>query len=110
MFREDDDGWCLALFHVESPEDVHSDCWEMHPFAEELVCCLDGGIRLVLRAARPGDSDEVVSLRPVHAVIVPRGHWHRLEFEQPTQLLAVTVRHGTELERTLGLTHPASDS
>jgi hypothetical protein len=42
----------------------------------------------------------------VHAVIVPRGQWHRFEFEQPTQLLAVTVRRGTELSGTLGLDNP----
>jgi hypothetical protein len=102
IFGEDDGEWCFALFHVESPEDVHSDCWEMHPLADEVVCCLQGGIGLVLRGARSVGSDDLVSLGPAHAVIVPRGRWHRFEFEQPTQLLAVTVRNGTELDGTLG--------
>jgi hypothetical protein len=95
---EHDGEWCLALFDVESSEDVHSDCWEMHPFAEEVVCCLKGGICLVLRSTGSGNSGETVHLRPVQAMIVPRAQWHRLEFEQPAQLLAITVRHGTELE------------
>ncbi|MYS54486.1 cupin, partial [Streptomyces sp. SID6013] len=38
--------WQIATFHVETNADVHADHWEMHPEAEEAVCCLIGGIRL----------------------------------------------------------------
>jgi hypothetical protein len=36
----------IATFHVETDADVHADRWEMHPQAEEVVCCLTGGVRL----------------------------------------------------------------
>jgi len=41
--------WQIATFHVETDADVHADHWEMHPEAEEAVCCLAGGVRLERR-------------------------------------------------------------
>ncbi len=93
-----DADWRLALFHVETADDVHADHWEVHPLADEAVCCLHGAIRLYLRATQPDAPDELVHMLPGRAVIVPRGRWHRLELDEPTELLAVTVRRGTELE------------
>lgn len=46
--------WHLGAFHVETDADVHADHWEMHPEADEAVCCLTGGARLHLR---PADGD-----------------------------------------------------
>jgi mannose-6-phosphate isomerase-like protein (cupin superfamily) len=94
-----DADWRLAMFHAESAADVHADHWERHPLADEAVCCLDGAIRLCLRADQPGAVDDVVRLLPGHAVIVPRNRWHRFVHEEPTDLLAVTVRRGTQLEK-----------
>jgi hypothetical protein len=33
------------------------------------------------------------------AVIVPRGRWHRLELDAPSDLMSITLRHGTRPER-----------
>ena len=87
-----------AIFHVETDEDGHAAEWEMHPSGDEAVCCLRGAIRLYLRAAEPGTPDDVVRLLPGQAAIVPRDRWHRFEVDEPTDLLAVTPRHGTRLE------------
>jgi hypothetical protein len=96
----DGDGeWRLAIFTVETADDVHADHWEKHPFADEAVCCLYGAIRLYVRAAQPDAPDDLVRLLPGRAVIVPRDRWHRFEFDDPTDLLAVTVRRGTQLEK-----------
>jgi mannose-6-phosphate isomerase-like protein (cupin superfamily) len=96
----DGDGeWRLAIFTVETADDVHADHWEKHPLADEAVCCLYGAIRLYLRAEQPDAPDDLVRLLPGRAVIVPRGRWHRFEFDDPTDLLAVTVRRGTQLEK-----------
>ncbi|GHI02064.1 cupin [Streptomyces cellostaticus] len=91
--------WQIATFHVDTDAEVHADHWEMHPEAEEAVCCLTGGVRLYLRPATPDDAEEMVQLPAGTAVIVPRGRWHRLELDAPSDLMSVTLRHGTRLEK-----------
>jgi len=102
------DGWTVATFHVETDEDVHADHWEMHPGADEAVCVLAGGARLILRADADADADadaeaeapeRTVALGPGQAVIVPRGHWHRVELAAPSDLMSITLRGGTRLEK-----------
>ncbi|MEU7488612.1 cupin [Streptomyces sp. NPDC042319] len=99
MTSSDSGTWHVATFHVETDSDVHADHWEMHPHAEEAVCCLTGGIRLCFRPAAPGDAEEVVQLRAGTAAIVPRGRWHRLELDAPSDLMTIALRHGTRLEK-----------
>ncbi|MFG2716651.1 cupin domain-containing protein [Streptomyces goshikiensis] len=99
MTSSDSGAWQLATFHVETDADVHADHWEMHPQAEEAVCCLTGGVRLHFRPARPDDTEDMVKLQPGTAVIVPRGRWHRLELDAPSDLMSITLRHGTRLEK-----------
>ncbi|MEU8431511.1 cupin domain-containing protein [Streptomyces sp. NPDC029216] len=91
--------WQVATFHVETDADVHADHWEMHPEAEEAVCCLTGRIRFYFRPDEPGGAEEMVRLRAGAAVIVPRGRWHRLEVEAPSDLMSITLRNGTRLEK-----------
>ncbi|MEU1375941.1 cupin [Streptomyces triculaminicus] len=99
MANSDSGAWQVATFHVETDADVHADHWEMHPQAEEAVCCLTGGVRLYFRPARPDDTEDMVQLQPGTAVIVPRGRWHRLELDAPSDLMSITLRHGTRLEK-----------
>lgn len=95
----DDGDWQIAAFHVETDEDVHADHWEMHPAAEEAVCCLSGGLRIYLRPEEPGGEEEMVRLPAGTAAVVPRGRWHRLELDAPSDVMSVTLRGGTRLER-----------
>jgi mannose-6-phosphate isomerase-like protein (cupin superfamily) len=92
------DGWQLKAFHVETDADVHADHWEIHPDAEEVVSCLTGGMRLYLRPEQPGDEDEI-TLAAGTAVIVPRGRWHRIELDAPSDIMAITVARGSRLEK-----------
>lgn len=64
----------------------------------EAVCCLTGGVRLHLRPVRPGGSEDMVSLQAGTAVVVPRGRWHRLELDAPSDLMSIILCHGTRLE------------
>lgn len=73
MTSSDPGAWQIATFHVETDVDVHADHWEMHPEADEAVCCLTGGVRLHFRATTPGGAEDMVQLPPGAAVIVPRG-------------------------------------
>ncbi|MFH8572413.1 cupin domain-containing protein [Streptomyces sp. NPDC017993] len=99
MTSSDSGAWQVTTFHVETDADVHSDHWEMHPEAEEAVCCLSGGVRLYLRPTTPGGAEGEVQLQAGTAVIVPRGRWHRLELNAPSDLMSITLRHGTRLEK-----------
>lgn len=104
----DVDGWTVAAFHVESEQDVHGDHWEVHPAAEEAVCVLAGRAQLVLRPDDAGgdgtgsDStggEEAITLTSGTACIVPRGRWHRLELDGSTDLMSITLRSGSRLEK-----------
>ncbi|MFE9803204.1 cupin [Streptomyces goshikiensis] len=99
MTSSDSGAWQIATFHVETDAEVHADHWEMHPEAEEAVCCLTGGVRLYFRPTTPGGAEDMVRLSAGTAVIVPRGRWHRLELNAPSDLMSITLRHGTRLER-----------
>lgn len=94
----DGDDWQLVVFHVETDEDVHSDYWERHPSADEAVCCLRGCLRVYLRDTGPDGDEELVTLETGEALIVPRDRWHRLEIDEPNDLMVVTLRDGSQLQ------------
>jgi quercetin dioxygenase-like cupin family protein len=98
-FDPEQDSWQVMTFHVETDEDVHGDHWEIHTEADEVVSCLTGGIRLFLRPERPGEPEEGTSLTPGTAVIVPRGRWHRIALDAPSDIMSVTLPRGSRLER-----------
>ncbi|GAA3446160.1 cupin [Planomonospora venezuelensis] len=96
------DGWRLAAFHAKTDADVHADHWEVHPEAETVVSCLIGIIRLYLRPEPPGREEEEIRLVAGTAAIVPRGRWHRIELDTPSNILAVTLPRGSRLEKRTG--------
>ncbi|WP_433445328.1 cupin [Nonomuraea sp. CA-141351] len=93
------DGWQVVAFHAKSDADVRADHWEVHPEAEEVVSCLIGKIRLYLRPERPGQQEEEIRLMAGTAAIVPRGRWHRIELDIPSNIMAVTLPRGSRLEK-----------
>lgn len=96
---EDDGAWQLATFRVETDADVHSDHWEVHPAAEEAVCCLSGALRMYFRPESPDEEETEVKLSAGGAVIVPRGRWHRLELDEPSVVMSVALRRGSRQEK-----------
>ncbi|MFV9634180.1 cupin domain-containing protein [Mycobacterium neumannii] len=95
-FEADRPGWFVMAEHAETDADVHADHWEVHPEAEELVFCLRGALRIII-CARDREDEYEVAVRGGSAVIVPRGHWHRIELDEPSDLMAFTVLDGTYL-------------
>ncbi|GAA2884010.1 cupin [Nonomuraea rubra] len=93
------DGWQLTAFHAKTDADVHADQWEVHPEADEIVSCLIGKFRLYLRPERPGQQEEEIRLTAGTAAIVPRGRWHRIELDIPSNIMAVTLPRDSRLER-----------
>jgi mannose-6-phosphate isomerase-like protein (cupin superfamily) len=94
----DQDGWMVACYHAASDQDVHGEYWEIHPYGQEVVSVLSGRARLVLRAEEGRAQEEAVTLTAGTAYVVPRNRWHRLEVDGPTDLQAITPRHGTRLD------------
>jgi quercetin dioxygenase-like cupin family protein len=99
VFEPEREGWQLMTFHVETDADVHGDHWEIHTDADEVVSCLTGGIRLHLRPEHPGEEGEEVVLPAGSAAVVPRGRWHRLALDAPSDIMSVTVPRGSRLEK-----------
>ncbi len=95
----DQDGWRLAAFHAKTGADVHADHWEVHPEAEKLVSCLIGMMRLYLRPERPGQQEEEIRLTAGTVAIVPRGRWHRIELDTPSNIMTITLPRGSRLEK-----------
>ncbi|MFI0713138.1 cupin [Streptomyces inhibens] len=99
VFDPERDGWQLMTFHAETDADLHADHWEVHSDADEVVSCLTGGIRLCFRPEQPGEEEEEIKLAAGTAVIVPRGRWHRIELDAPSDIMSVTVARGSRLEK-----------
>jgi hypothetical protein len=91
--------WQLAMFHGDTNADVHADHWELHPASEEAVCCVRGALRVHLRPMDFDAPDIVVAARGGEAVIVPRATWHRLELDEPSDILSLVIREGTRATR-----------
>ncbi|NDU71534.1 cupin domain-containing protein [Actinomadura sp. DSM 109109] len=101
-FDPEREGWQVMAFHAKTDADVHADHWEVHPEADEVVSCLIGKIRLYLRPQEPGRKEEEIRLTAGTAAIVPRGRWHRLELDMPSDIMSVTLPRGSCLEKRAG--------
>jgi len=64
---------------------------EMHPDGDELLFLVSGHVSVLLEEQ---ETQRVVDLRPGQAVVVPRGVWHRVLPNQPSQLVHVTPGPG----------------
>lgn len=99
LFTEQIDlhGWTVSARRVHTDSDVHADHWETHT-ADELVCCLSGAFRVFLRGDRTG-ADDPVAVTAGTATVIPRGRWHRLELDEPSEILAFTAVPGARLAK-----------
>ncbi|MFB4290047.1 cupin [Nonomuraea sp. ATR24] len=95
------DWWRLTATYARSGDD-RLGRWTVHPEAETVVSCLIGKIRLYVRPERPGECEEVVRLVAGTAAIVPRGRRHRVEPDIPSDVLTVTLPHGSLWENQTG--------
>jgi hypothetical protein len=68
--------------------------WEMHPFGDELVVCLEGAITLLQEL--PDGQFHSAMLQACEYAINPAGTWHTAEVAGPTRVMFVTAGQGTE--------------
>jgi len=66
---------------------------EMHPDGDELLFLHSGRVTVVLDEAEP---PRRVTLEPGQAIVVPRGVWHRVLLDEPSQLIHITPGPGGE--------------
>jgi mannose-6-phosphate isomerase-like protein (cupin superfamily) len=64
---------------------------EMHPDGDELLFLISGRIRVALEEPA---GERIVELRPGESLVVPRGTWHRVMLQEPSQLLHITPGPG----------------
>lgn len=64
---------------------------EMHPDGDEILILLSGRITVTLEEP---NGNRRVELLPGQGLIVPRGVWHQLTPEEPSQLIHVTPGPG----------------
>jgi mannose-6-phosphate isomerase-like protein (cupin superfamily) len=66
---------------------------EMHPDGDELLFLVSGQVSVVLEEE---GAERVLEVRPGQAVVVPRGVWHRVVPNEPSQLFHITPGPGGE--------------
>src|SRR6266496_3854430 len=60
---------------------------EMHPDGDEVLFLISGRVDVLLEE---DDTENIVSVGPGQAVVVPKGVWHRVLIREPSQLLHIT--------------------
>jgi mannose-6-phosphate isomerase-like protein (cupin superfamily) len=92
-------GRLLGFYRANEPADLHADIWEMHPEGDELLVLFSGVLDIELEGP---DGRRTVGLSPRTAFIVPAGVWHRLLLREPSTLVVITHREGTEHRKANG--------
>ena len=93
------EGHLLGVFQIASPDDLHSDIWEMHPAGDEVLLMLTGELGVEYCA---GSCRGTAALESGRGVVMPKGVWHRLLVRQPGLLMVLSPSQGTRLSRSPG--------
>ena len=93
------EGHLLGVFQIASPDDLHSDIWEMHPAGDEILLMLTGELGVEYSDGHCRGNSVLESGR---GVVMPAGVWHRLLLREPGLLMVLTPSQGTKLSRSPG--------
>jgi mannose-6-phosphate isomerase-like protein (cupin superfamily) len=87
-------GHVLMAFQISAPDELHPELWEMHPAGDEMLFMFSGALGVeCFDGARRGTA----ALEAGHALVVPKGVWHRLVLHEPGLLLALLPPQGTQV-------------
>ena len=70
---------------------------EMHPDGDELLYLISGRIEVIIEdggTPTTVGAEQVQTLTPGRAIIVPRGSWHRINVCEPSHLIHITPGPG----------------
>lgn len=93
------EGHLFGVFQISSPDDLHSNIWEMHPSGDEILLMLAGELGVEYSDGFHCGSSALESGR---AMVMPKGVWHRLLLREPGLLLVLSPSQGTKLSRNPG--------
>lgn len=82
------EGWFFGAACIEGP----ARWWEIHPLGDEILFLSSGELAVTLEE---GGAHRVIKLRAGESWIVPRGTWHRIDANQPGELVFVTFQEET---------------
>lgn len=71
----------VATMFENSPHDG-----EMHPDGDEILYLISGGVTVVF----PDDPVDDIEVRPGDGLVVPKGMWHRVDINEPSQIVYLT--------------------
>jgi quercetin dioxygenase-like cupin family protein len=91
--RQLNEGQVLGVFSIADASDLHAQ-WEMHPAGDEVLVMLAGELRVEYS---DGFRSGAESMASGHAMVMPKGVWHRLVLREPGVLLSLSPLQGTEL-------------
>jgi uncharacterized cupin superfamily protein len=77
------------------PQEATWDTWERHPAGDEIVVLLAGRVDVIQDL---DGVEQVVELRPGHALVNPAGVWHTAQVHEPGSALFITPGEGTEVK------------
>jgi len=93
------EGHLLGVFQIASPDDLHSDIWEMHPAGDEVLLMLTAELGVEYCA---GSCRGTAALESGRGVVMPKSVWHRLLVRQPGLLMVLSPSQRTRLSRSPG--------
>jgi mannose-6-phosphate isomerase-like protein (cupin superfamily) len=70
---------------------------EMHPDGDELLYLISGRVEVIIEDGGTAETvgrEEVATLVPGQAIVVPRGAWHRVNVTEPSRLVHITPGPG----------------
>jgi mannose-6-phosphate isomerase-like protein (cupin superfamily) len=85
-----DEGRLVSLHTFDAPWDS----WEMHPYGDELVCCVEGSMTLHQEIDGAVTS---VTLGRGDAIVNPPGAWHTADIDRTATAFFITAGRGTEV-------------
>lgn len=71
----------VATMSENSPHDG-----EMHPDGDEILYLISGRVTVVF----PDDPVDDIEVCPGEGMVVPKGMWHRVDINQPSQIVYLT--------------------
>jgi mannose-6-phosphate isomerase-like protein (cupin superfamily) len=91
------DGLTFGVADVASVADNPPHNGEMHPDGDELLYLVSGRADVIIEEGGTQETvgaETRVALGAGEAIVVPRGHWHRIELVEPYRLVHVTPGPG----------------
>jgi len=75
-----------ATFGVATMSENSPHGGEMHPDGDEILYLISGRVTVVF----PDDPVDDIEVRPGEGMVVPKGMWHRVDINEPSQIVYLT--------------------